>query len=73
MNNGLEFFYLALQGGKGFAKKISFEQIKFVSVDNPITINQFYCPNRQKCPNKVRTKKGEYQFLMKNTAQKILI
>ncbi|KAI5660498.1 hypothetical protein M9H77_29291 [Catharanthus roseus] len=40
------------QGGKGFAKKISFEQIKFVSVDNPITINQFYCPNRQKCPNK---------------------
>ncbi|KAL8472413.1 hypothetical protein ACS0TY_029571 [Phlomoides rotata] len=37
------------QGGKGYARKISFEGIKFVDVDNPIQIEQFYCPLKQNC------------------------
>ncbi|KAI3455331.1 hypothetical protein Pfo_011994 [Paulownia fortunei] len=40
-----------LQGGKGYARKISFEGIKFVAVDNPIQIEQFYCPLKVNCQN----------------------
>ncbi|KAL2516584.1 putative polygalacturonase [Forsythia ovata] len=39
------------QGGKGYARKISFEGIKFVDVDNPIQIDQYYCPTRVNCQN----------------------
>ncbi|KAG5537569.1 hypothetical protein RHGRI_024877 [Rhododendron griersonianum] len=34
------------QGGTGYARKISFEKISFVAVDNPIIIDQFYCPSQ---------------------------
>ncbi|KAK2974390.1 hypothetical protein RJ640_021246 [Escallonia rubra] len=40
------------QGGEGYARKISFEKIKFVAVNNPIIIDQYYCPNRVNCQNK---------------------
>ncbi|PIN16144.1 Polygalacturonase [Handroanthus impetiginosus] len=40
-----------LQGGKGYARRISFEGIKFVAVDNPIQIDQFYCPLKVNCQN----------------------
>ncbi|KAL0319151.1 UNVERIFIED_CONTAM: putative polygalacturonase [Sesamum angustifolium] len=40
-----------LQGGKGYARKISFEGIKFEAVDNPIQIEQFYCPLKVNCQN----------------------
>ncbi|WVY99634.1 hypothetical protein V8G54_025704 [Vigna mungo] len=40
------------QGGAGFARRISFEKIKFVRANNPIIIDQFYCPHRSDCQNK---------------------
>ncbi|KAI8017476.1 putative polygalacturonase [Camellia lanceoleosa] len=40
------------QGGNGYARKISFENIKLVQVNNPILIDQFYCPSRVDCQNK---------------------
>ncbi|XP_059303561.1 probable polygalacturonase At3g15720 [Lycium ferocissimum] len=39
------------QGGKGYARRISFEGIKLVAVNNPIIIDQFYCPSRVNCKN----------------------
>ncbi|KAF8389109.1 hypothetical protein HHK36_025795 [Tetracentron sinense] len=41
------------QGGSGYAKKISFKQINFVAVNNPIIIDQFYCGGAHNCPNSV--------------------
>ncbi|URE32721.1 Cytochrome b5-like Heme/Steroid binding domain [Musa troglodytarum] len=32
------------QGGSGYAKNISFETINLIAVDNPIIIDQYYCP-----------------------------
>ncbi|XP_065023253.1 polygalacturonase ADPG1-like [Musa acuminata AAA Group] len=32
------------QGGSGYAKNISFEGINLAAVDNPILIDQYYCP-----------------------------
>ncbi|XP_027929441.1 probable polygalacturonase At3g15720 [Vigna unguiculata] len=40
------------QGGAGFARRISFEKITFVRANNPIIIDQFYCPHRTDCKNK---------------------
>ncbi|XP_047960457.1 probable polygalacturonase At3g15720 [Salvia hispanica] len=40
-----------VQGGTGYARKISFQGIKFEAVDNPIEIEQFYCPLKQNCKN----------------------
>ncbi|CAA3025464.1 probable polygalacturonase At3g15720 [Olea europaea subsp. europaea] len=39
------------QGGKGYARKISFEGIKFVDVHHPVQIDQYYCPSRVNCQN----------------------
>ncbi|GFP88989.1 probable polygalacturonase at3g15720, partial [Phtheirospermum japonicum] len=33
------------QGGSGFARNIIFSQINFTAVDNPVIIDQFYCPH----------------------------
>ncbi|KAF8389108.1 hypothetical protein HHK36_025794 [Tetracentron sinense] len=41
------------QGGSGYARKIWFEQINFVGVDNPIIIDQFYCGGVHNCANSV--------------------
>ncbi|KAH6800641.1 hypothetical protein C2S52_001105 [Perilla frutescens var. hirtella] len=40
-----------VQGGKGLARNISFQGIKFEAVDNPIQIEQFYCPLQNNCQN----------------------
>ncbi|XP_057774789.1 probable polygalacturonase At3g15720 [Salvia miltiorrhiza] len=40
------------QGGAGFAKNIVFSNINFESADNPVIIDQYYCPH-QTCNNKV--------------------
>ncbi|CAL0322002.1 unnamed protein product [Lupinus luteus] len=45
------------QGGAGFARRISFEDIKFVRANSPIIIDQFYCPNRFDCQNKTEAVK----------------
>ncbi|XP_019458885.1 PREDICTED: probable polygalacturonase At3g15720 [Lupinus angustifolius] len=45
------------QGGAGFARRISFEDIKFVRANSPIIIDQFYCPNRIDCQNKTEAVK----------------
>ncbi|KAK4416681.1 putative polygalacturonase [Sesamum alatum] len=39
------------QGGSGFAKNITFSQITFVAANNPVIIDQYYCPHK-KCTNK---------------------
>ncbi|KAK4735644.1 hypothetical protein R3W88_009905 [Solanum pinnatisectum] len=39
------------QGGEGYARRIAFEGILFVAVNNPIIIDQFYCPSRVNCKN----------------------
>jgi len=36
----VKIFYL--QGGSGYARKITFEQIQLSNVKNPIIINQYY-------------------------------
>lgn len=41
-----------VQGGKGHARKISFQGIRFEDVNNPIQIDQFYCPPLN-CQNSV--------------------
>ncbi|KAG8379848.1 hypothetical protein BUALT_Bualt07G0132100 [Buddleja alternifolia] len=38
------------QGGSGFARNINFSQINFAASDNPVIIDQFYCPHK-KCKN----------------------
>ncbi|KAJ4718377.1 Pectin lyase-like superfamily protein [Melia azedarach] len=33
------------QGGSGFARKITFQDITLIAADNPIVIDQYYCPH----------------------------
>ncbi|XP_056167634.1 probable polygalacturonase At3g15720 [Syzygium oleosum] len=40
------------QGGNGYARKISFNKIRFFRVNNPIIIDQYYCPTKVNCQNK---------------------
>ncbi|KAL9156681.1 hypothetical protein ABFS82_09G093800 [Erythranthe guttata] len=40
------------QGGSGFARNITFSNINFTAVENPIVIDQFYCPHKI-CNNKL--------------------
>ncbi|KAI9074738.1 hypothetical protein K1719_043270 [Acacia pycnantha] len=42
------------QGGDGYARKIRFEGIRFVRTNNPIIIDQFYCPNSNNCKNETK-------------------
>ncbi|KAF9615737.1 hypothetical protein IFM89_026152 [Coptis chinensis] len=39
------------QGGSGFAKSITFEDIIIDSTDNPIVIDQYYCNGNHNCGN----------------------
>lgn len=47
------FVALRLQGGSGYAKGIVFEHINLTEVQNPILIDQYYCPDLV-CSNKVK-------------------
>ncbi|KHN22454.1 Putative polygalacturonase [Glycine soja] len=42
------------QGGAGYARRITFENIRFVRANSPIIIDQFYCPHRSDCQNQTR-------------------
>ncbi|KAK7271173.1 hypothetical protein RJT34_26838 [Clitoria ternatea] len=42
------------QGGGGFARRITFEKIRFVRANNPIIIDQFYCPHSNDCRNQTQ-------------------
>ncbi|KAF8400675.1 hypothetical protein HHK36_013975 [Tetracentron sinense] len=39
------------QGGSGFARKITFQNVLMENVSNPIIIDQYYCDSLQPCPN----------------------
>lgn len=47
------------QGGEGYARRIAFEGIVFVAVNNPIIIDQFYCPSRVNCKKDVRKQRKD--------------
>ncbi|CAI9267757.1 unnamed protein product [Lactuca saligna] len=38
------------QGGSGYARDITFEQITLHNVNNPILVDQYYCPSGNNCP-----------------------
>ncbi|KAJ4977408.1 hypothetical protein NE237_002514 [Protea cynaroides] len=42
------------QGGSGFARDITFENLDMTSVEHPIVINQFYCNGGHDCKNQIR-------------------
>lgn len=44
VSDALPSFFLEWQGGSGYARNILFETINLAAVDNPILIDQYYCP-----------------------------
>jgi len=52
------------QGGGGFARRITFENIKFVRAHNPIWIDQFYCVNQMVCKNMVTQDNASIPFFL---------
>ncbi|KAL3840965.1 hypothetical protein ACJIZ3_025556 [Penstemon smallii] len=40
-------------GGSGFARNISFSEINFIESDNPVIIDQLYCPHKT-CGDQIR-------------------
>nr|GEV30023.1 probable polygalacturonase At3g15720 [Tanacetum cinerariifolium] len=48
------------QGGSGYAKDITFEEINLHNVNNPILIDQYYCPGGHNCPKNVRLLFNDY-------------
>ncbi|XP_051135450.1 probable polygalacturonase At3g15720 [Andrographis paniculata] len=40
------------QGGSGYAKDITFADSVFKLAGNPVIIDQYYCPNSNRCPEK---------------------
>lgn len=51
-NNGLRIKTWA-RPSKGFVRNISFRNIVMKNVENPIIIDQNYCPTKQGCPSQV--------------------
>ena len=64
----------------GFVRNILFQNIVMRNVENPITIDQNYCPNNQGCPRQVINHcfyDNKYKYLIyikkKKTLQKFII
>jgi len=51
-DNGVRIKTWARQSN-GFVRNVVFQNIVMIEVENPIIIDQNYCPNNQGCPNQV--------------------
>ena len=47
----------------GFSRNIVFQHVLMIDVQNPIIIDQNYCPNNKDCPGQVRFKKYIYIYI----------
>ncbi|XP_051147723.1 probable polygalacturonase At3g15720 [Andrographis paniculata] len=50
------------QGGSGFARNINFTNLNFTETENPVIIDQFYCPEHNCPPNNPAVKISDVQF-----------
>jgi len=56
----------------GFARNILFQHATMVNVQNPIVIDQNYCPNQKDCPGQVRSLK-ENSYSSTQTIREMLM
>ncbi|KAJ4981331.1 hypothetical protein NE237_032168 [Protea cynaroides] len=64
------------QGGSGYARNISFEQINFANVENPIIIDQNYCKVKGACkeqPTGVQISNVTYRGITGTTITKVAV
>ncbi|KAL4560209.1 hypothetical protein LXL04_032358 [Taraxacum kok-saghyz] len=64
------------QGGNGYARDITFEQITLHNVNNPILIDQYYCPSGNNCPTKesaVKISDISYKFFQGTSSSRTAI
>ena len=47
----------------GFVRGVLFQHATMINVQNPIIIEQNYCPDNTNCPNQVRFRKGIFDNL----------
>ncbi|KAI3737924.1 hypothetical protein L2E82_27940 [Cichorium intybus] len=64
------------QGGSGYARDITFEQITLHNVNNPILIDQYYCPGGNNCPKEtsaVKISGINYRFFQGTSSSRTAI